>query len=495
VGETIEGYAAPVHRTEVDGIPCFWADLPEEFEARLCFRVGAYDETLATRGTTHLIEHLAIADTPFVRWNYSAWVMGLVTTFSVFGGVEDVVDGLAAVCARLREPPLERVPATRRALLTEDSRTSAARRTLKARYGARGPGLAWYPEYGVRRVTQEHIADWTRERFTAGNAVLLLTGAPPRGLRCRLDDGPRWPTVAPEPEAGELPRLIAAGDEVCGVGYLYRPSPAESSAQDLVRNRVSEQLHYRLGIGELYRHVTEPLDPELWHRYVSWEFLEGHDDAIIELVLAELRACAEEGPTEDELATNRVWGRNYAANLDYGKDWLTELMEEELLGVEPCLAGWGEGYAALDAADVAEALAQALPTLVVESNTGIPADDLGLGTSPDWAHDPIEGTEFRIRPREGRPSERLMIGDNAVSMVDGDYTATVRVGDLAILAKSDDTRELIDLEGGSLFIEAAEWADGRWAFALIDALVPAELTVDMEVDGPEVPHFYLDGEA
>jgi hypothetical protein len=49
VGETIDGYAVPIHRTEVDGIPCFWADLPEEFEARLHVRVGAYDETLPTR--------------------------------------------------------------------------------------------------------------------------------------------------------------------------------------------------------------------------------------------------------------------------------------------------------------------------------------------------------------------------------------------------------------------------------------------------------------
>jgi hypothetical protein len=87
-----------------------------------------------------------------------------------------------------------------------------------------------------------------------------------------------------------------------------------------------------------------------------------------------------------------------------------------------------------------------------------------------------------------------VIGDDAVCLVNGDNTATVRVADLAILAKSDDARELIDLEGGSLFLEAAEWADGRWAFALIDALVPAELTVDLELDGPEVPHFYLDPE-
>ena len=495
MGETIDGYAVPVHRTEIDGIPCFWADLPEEFEARLSFRVGAYDETLATRGTTHLIEHLAISDTPIVPWKYSAWVTGLVTTYSIVGTQEQVVDGLAAVTSRLRELPLERVPTTRRALLTEDSRTSSARRSLRARYGARGPGLALYPEYGVRRVTQEHLADWARERFTAANAVLVLTGPPPPGLRCRLDDGLRWPTVEPVPDRGDLPRLIGAADESCGLSYLTPPTVAESAASALLRLRLIERLHYGLGIGDWCDRMIEPLGPELLHRYVWGGFRDGYDDAVLELVLGELRAFAEDGPTDHELATIRAWADQYEASLDNGVDWLDDLAEAELLGGEPILANWGGANAALDAAEVAEALAEPLPTLVVESNSGTPADDLGLGTVPDWAHDPIEGTEFRAPPRAGRASERLVIGEDAVSWADGDYTSTIRLDDLAILTKEDDVRELIDLEGGEITVEVAEWANGRWAFALIDALVPPELTVDLDVDGPEEPHFYVDGEA
>lgn len=491
MGETIDGYGVPIHRTEVDGVPCFWADLPEEFEARLLFRVGAYDETLATRGTTHLVEHLAISDTPLVPWRYSAWVTGLVTTYSLAGTPEQVVDGLAAVTARLRDLPLERVPATRRALITEDSRTSSARRSLRARYGARGPGLGLYPEYGVRRVTQEHLAGWARERFTAGNAVLVLTGPPPPGLRCRLHDGLRWSTADPAPDPCDFPRLVGAADDCWGLSYLAPPSVAESAASAILRLRLIERLHYGLGIGDWCDRMIEPLGPELLHRYLWGAFLEGYDDAVLELVLGELRAFAEDGPTDHELATLQTWARDYEVSPDNGKDWLEDLAEAELLGGEPILANWGRAHAALDDAEVAEALADALPTLVVESNTGIPAEDLGLGTAPEWAHDPIEGTEFRSPPRAGRASERLVIGDDAVSWVDGDHMSTIRLDDLAILTKEDDVRELIDLEGGAITVEAAEWADGRWAFALIDALVPPELAVDLDVDGPEVPRFYL----
>jgi hypothetical protein len=492
MAETIDGYAVPIHRTEVDGIPCFWADLPEEFEARLSFRVGAYDETLATRGATHLIEHLAISDTSFVPWDYSAWVSGLFTTFSIVGTPDDVVDGLAGVAARLRELPLGRLPVTRRALLTESSRTSSASRCLRARYGARGPGLAGYPEYGVRRFSDGHVVSWTQERFTNGNAVLVLTGPPPPGLTCVLEAGERLPPVPLEPRPGDLPRLVDARDETWAVSYLAPPSVAESAGSDLFRLRVVDALHYRLGISDGISRSAESLTPTLDHRYVRGDLAEGYDDGVVELVLGELRAFADEGPTGHELAMGRAWADRYARSLDHGRDWLDDLAGTELLGAEPLLADWGEAYRALDEADVAEAMATALPTLIVESNTHIDAEDLGLGTTPGWADDPIDGTAFRLMPFLGRSGERFVVGDDAVSWVDGDDVWTIRVEDLAVMLKDDASRELIDVHSGEIRFEADDWSDGRRAFALIDTLIPEELTVDLDVDGPEVPHFFLD---
>jgi hypothetical protein len=76
--------------------------------------------------------------------------------------------------------------------------------------------------------------------------------------------------------------------------------------------------------------------------------------------------------------------------------------------------------------------------------------------------------------------------------VDGDDVWTIRVEDLAVMLKDDASRELIDVHSGEIRFEADDWSDGRRAFALIDTLIPEELTVDLDVDGPEVPHFFLD---
>ena len=52
--------ARNVERTDVDGLPVFWAPAPGVFRATLMFRVGIADEAPATRGITHLVEHLAM---------------------------------------------------------------------------------------------------------------------------------------------------------------------------------------------------------------------------------------------------------------------------------------------------------------------------------------------------------------------------------------------------------------------------------------------------
>ena len=51
-----------VTRTEIDGVPTFWASggNTDGYRVALLFRVGQSDETLARSGITHLVEHLAL---------------------------------------------------------------------------------------------------------------------------------------------------------------------------------------------------------------------------------------------------------------------------------------------------------------------------------------------------------------------------------------------------------------------------------------------------
>ena len=47
-------------RTEVDGVPVWFTDVPGPCMGGVLFRVGRQDETLSTHGITHAVEHLAL---------------------------------------------------------------------------------------------------------------------------------------------------------------------------------------------------------------------------------------------------------------------------------------------------------------------------------------------------------------------------------------------------------------------------------------------------
>ena len=97
----------------VDGVPVFWipgAANDDEYVAGLVFRVGRVDETLATSGITHLIEHLVLYppgtdDSKHANGQTEA----LTTTFVTGGNADDIVSFFDTVSAGLRALPSERI--------------------------------------------------------------------------------------------------------------------------------------------------------------------------------------------------------------------------------------------------------------------------------------------------------------------------------------------------------------------------------------------------
>ncbi|MFE9457329.1 hypothetical protein [Streptomyces californicus] len=136
--------------TEVDGIPTLLAPTSGggPVVAGLFFRVGAADETLATAGLTHLVEHLALHRHGVSDLHYNGSTAATHTHFVVSGTAEEVVAYLNGVCASLRDLPVERLATEREILRTEQAgRGRGPNHQLPLwRYGARGYGLASYPE-------------------------------------------------------------------------------------------------------------------------------------------------------------------------------------------------------------------------------------------------------------------------------------------------------------------------------------------------------------
>ena len=109
--ETPERSAAPVffpapglniRRTEVDGIRTVLAPAPGPVTAGLFFRVGVADETLATTGITHLVEHLALHRHGVSDLHYNGATAATYTLFHVTGTPGEVVTYLNGVCEALR---------------------------------------------------------------------------------------------------------------------------------------------------------------------------------------------------------------------------------------------------------------------------------------------------------------------------------------------------------------------------------------------------------
>jgi zinc protease len=94
-----------VRRIEVGGVPGFWSEAEGRTQAGLMFRVGQADETAATRGITHLVEHLAISAVGSREFPFNGMVGLTKTIIEARGEPREVGDFLNAICRALGALP------------------------------------------------------------------------------------------------------------------------------------------------------------------------------------------------------------------------------------------------------------------------------------------------------------------------------------------------------------------------------------------------------
>ncbi|MFI6145350.1 insulinase family protein [Streptomyces sp. NPDC051109] len=188
-----------ITETTVDGVRTVLAPRSGLLTAGLLFRVGRADETLATSGITHLVEHLALHRHGLGDLHYNGATAATYTHFHVTGTPADVVEYLNGVCAALRDLPLDRLETEKEILRTEAAGKGhgPGRAAALWRYGSRSYGLVGYAEAGLHRLTADDVRAWARTRFTAENAVLWITGdSVPEGLDLTLPTGAWHPAPA-----------------------------------------------------------------------------------------------------------------------------------------------------------------------------------------------------------------------------------------------------------------------------------------------------------
>lgn len=221
---------------EVNGVPVIHVPgQSREVTGGLFFRVGTADETVASAGITHLVEHLAVSAVRTGDADENGRTSDRWTLFHATGSREQVTRYLNGICAALRDLAMDRLDREKQIIRTEAARRGGTSSLRTERYGAGSYGLSALEEFGMLRLEAQEVLDWSRAWFTSGNAVAFLDSAEiPDDLDLRLPAGPRRPD--PEPSQN----VVATPCYVCkSTGGIALSGIVERSSAGQVYARIA----------------------------------------------------------------------------------------------------------------------------------------------------------------------------------------------------------------------------------------------------------------
>ena len=202
-------------RTEVAGVAAVHEETDDgPCSGGLVFRVGWADETLALRGLTHLVTHLALSDLPAGEVHRHVDTFANHTVLRADGSFAEVAEFVGRVCAALKAPPTHAIDGAKAVLAAETVAAGpVGGRTQGLRYGARGYGLSAYPEIGLPEIDAPLVEMWAAETFTRDNAVVWFRGpGAPETIPLPLPEGRRQPLPPVPPALERFPAFVVTAD-------------------------------------------------------------------------------------------------------------------------------------------------------------------------------------------------------------------------------------------------------------------------------------------
>jgi zinc protease len=459
--------------------------------AALVFRVGRFDEALPDAGITHLIEHLTLSTRHKASYQFNAEVSGRFTAFVMESAdPADTADFITAVCRGLTADYRHGLEQEKRILRTEAASRGGAGAVgtcLNERYGATGPGLAAYPEYGLHRLGWAEIEAWRRRWFVAGNAVLWISGVIPRGLRVELPAGPA-PAMAPlRPLGLPLPGFVLGARGGIGLSLTGRRSDAAVVALDVLEHRLTQVLRHERGLSYGVTEAREWLDADLFHAWLAADALPEQTSTVGHSMLTVFESLAGDGGTDEEIADYARRLRD-AYESPGGPGIVLHRQAQAMLCGRPARSA-AEVLGAAEQVGrpaVSEATSQLLEQMIVATPQLVPAVQGRMPQLPLWSATTMSGTTRRSR----YSASSLTIGGAGVMLTPSEgHHVTVRFDAVAaLLCWNDQQRTLIGTDGFTLRIDPQEWPDGDVVIRSIEARVEPGLMVTIDSPGPERPH-------
>jgi predicted Zn-dependent peptidase len=316
-----------MQRDVIDDVPVLWAEAPGPLEAALIFGCGVKDETFRHLGVTHLVEHLTMSTLPRLHHEHNASVTLSLTDFTASGSTAQVTGFLARVCEGLSALPLDRMEREAGVLAAEGAGVTdpTSAELLSFRYGTVGAGLASWDGPGPDRLPAEAVREVAAHYFHADNAVLVLTGPPPAGLRLPLPRGPR-------PDRGKTQPVWKAGPawfraDVPGPGLTFHGDPDDPAlvlAHAVLQERLRQRARHQEGLSYEVGGTRVPTGAGHGEYTLCLDSREGQEQRVAELLWQETLRMASAGVTAEELAEElagfrEVWLDPRSASSELGE--------------------------------------------------------------------------------------------------------------------------------------------------------------------------------
>ncbi|WP_030317273.1 M16 family metallopeptidase [Streptomyces sp. NRRL B-3229] len=477
--DALDGF---VRRTTIHGIPTLFAPSSDrQITAGLTFRVGHADETLPTRGITHLVEHLALHHLGLSDLHYNGATASTYTLFHVTGDEDEVVTYLNGVCAALHDLPMGRMETEKEILRTEAGGRGKGplSRMPLWRYGAQGYGLGSQDELGTWSLTADQVRDWAETRFTRDNAVLFLTAdRVPDGLDLTLPAGRRFPTPPATSTLPVTPAWLHGEDGHVVFTSVVRRSTAASVFAEVLGRALFQDLRQKGGYSYSAEADCSPRDADFATVTAYADALPQKQDAAV-------------GGFVDAFARLRA-GRIERSELDSARGKLLKRYDVPDLGAAllpsyalSLLTGhriltpdrYREELRAVTVEDLREVAREAWDGGLLQV-PGAGADWAGLTQAPHFSPSGVSGT---LHPSLEDDDVTLIIGAAGVTLSTPAGLVTVRYDNCAAMTtRPDGGRCLIGLDGFQVSVEPTLFGDVTdERIAVLDKSVPPAAIVPL----------------
>lgn len=481
-----------VDRTTIDGIPVLRSSgVAGRHAAGLVFRVGQFDEALPDRGVTHMVEHLTFGGHHEATYHFNASVEGRYTQYIVESAdPADIATYLRAVCEGLTTDHGAILERERRILRTEAASRGGAGmlgNCLVERYGARGPGLLNYQEFGFERLGWADVAAWRERWFTAGNAALWVAGDLPDGLEMPLPHGPaqQVPDAVTLPLA--LPAYVTGAKGGIAASLVTDRSSASQATLGILRRRLTQAMRHDHGL--TYDVGLDVLDVDAGHSH-AWLTADALPEQVPmagHVLLSTFETLSVTGAQEEELvAYRRRLEEGYASPA--GPVGLLQREARAVLAAsEPQSAADSiELAASVTSADVAKATQALRESMLVAAPYDVPAIQGRMGRVPSFSATTV--TKGKVHKPAAGDLPSLTVSNEGIMLTraPGEHV-TVRYADAAALLRWNDGKQsLVGGDGFTVTLDPAEWKDAAVVPA-VAARVPEGLVVQLDRPGPATP--------